>query len=542
MTGPTPPTPRYVTLRDYLRVLRRYWIMIAALAVIGACAGYVVATRQKPVYVATAEVNFQDPNQAVGLLGLGSNTADTPAQIASVSAETITGNAIMSRVRRELRSTSPVGSLASAISTETSQQSGLLGIVASGSTASFAARLANAVAAALVAQTNQQTRAKYATLAADVRRQISQLPRSASADGPYGPLAFYENELAKAQTLATYATSVQVTRLAQPPAAPNSPHRSRSALLGLALGLLLGVIVAFVRDSVDRRLRRPQDVDASFRLPLLGYVGKRSMGRVPYTSGSPRNDGRLDLEQFRILRRNVELLDHERPPRCILVTSAIPEEGKTTVASSLAFVMASAGKRTLLVDCDLRRPAIAQRLGLASAPGISEYLAGIASPEEILRTIEFTEPGTSEGAPGWSNGHSAGNGRASRNGQAAGNGHNAPSASQRLVCIPGGTPAPRAAELLGSTLFKQFLAEVIDTYDVVILDSSPLLSVADTLEIAPHVDAILICARESRTTHDQAVATRAALTRLPEKPAGVVVTGVKAPAEAGIYAYSYAYG
>lgn len=523
-TEPTSPAVRYLTLRDYARVLRRYWIMIAALAIIGAGAGVAVASRQKPVYEATAEVDFQDPNQDVGLTGLGSNTAESPAQIAAVNAQTVTTPAVIRQVKRHLRTSLSVGELAGAVSTQTSQQSGLLDIVATGSTPAFAASLANTVAATLVTQDNQQTRAQFARLASDVRARIAHLARSPAVDGPDGPLSFYENELARMQTLDTFATSVQLERRAQAPAAASSPGRSRGALLGLALGLLLGIVVAFIRDSTDRRLRGVQDVDASFRLPLLGHVGKRSLGGIAYTAGSSGTRHEPDMEQFRILRRNVEFLDRENPPRQILVTSAVPEEGKTTVAVSLAFAIAAAGKRTLLVDCDLRRSDLARRLGVSSSPGLGEYLAGMASPEEILRTVAFTEP-TADGsaAVGSNNGHAP-----------------APS-PQRLVYIPAGSPTSRSAELLGSSRFQEFLAEVGRTYDSVVLDSSPLLPVADTLEMAPHVDVIVLCARHSRTTREQAVAVRTALSRIPERPAGVVVTGVKPGAARELYAYSYGY-
>jgi Mrp family chromosome partitioning ATPase len=523
-TEPTSPAARYLTLRDYVHVLRRYWIMIVALAIIGAGAGLVFASRQKPVYQATAEVNFQDPNHAVGLIGLGSNTAETPAQIASVNAQTVTSPAVMTQVKRRLRTPMSVGSLAGAISAAASQQSGLLAITATGSSPAFATRLANAVAQTLVAQDNRQTRAQFAQLAADIRARIARLPHTPAVEGPNGPLSFYENELARMDTLGAFATSVQLEKLAQPPAAASSPTRTRSALLGLVLGLLLGVVFAFVRDSMDRRLRNPHDVDASYRLPLLGHVGKRSLGRIVYLARGPRDIRAPDLDQFRILRRNVEFLDQENPPRCILVTSAVPQEGKTTVASSLAFAMASAGKRTLLVDCDLRRSDLARRLGVSGSPGISEYLAGTASPEEILRTVEFTETSTDASAAPISS-----------------NGHAAVSTPEKLVCIPSGSPSYRATELLGSERFREFLAEVCESYDAVILDSSPLLPVADTLEMAPHVDVIVICARDSRTTREQAMAVRSALSRFPERPTGVVVTGVKPRSAEELYAYAHSY-
>jgi Mrp family chromosome partitioning ATPase/capsular polysaccharide biosynthesis protein len=508
-TDQASPTVRYMTLRDYLRVLRRYRIMIALLAVVGAAAGFAAVARQKPVYQASAQVDFQDPTQALSLVGFGSNSPQSPAQLASVNAATVTGRAVTGQVKRQLKSPLSVQALTNAISTQVDPQSGLLQISATGSSASAAAQLANTVAGVLVAQDNRHTRAQFAQVAAEIRRRISTLPRSAALDVQNGPLSFYENELARMDTLSAFATSAQLAKLAAPPVVASSPSRTRSVLLGLALGLLLGILAAFLRDSLDRRLRHPQDVESSFRLPLLGYVGKRSMGRTAYMSNGGGDKHKADLDLFRILRRNLELLDHHNPPRSILVTSAGPEEGKTTVASSLAFAIAAGGKRTLLIDCDLRRPALARRLGLEGSPGISEYLAGVAPAEAILRTVEFTEPPI----------------------LASSNGHTPAGVPRKLDFIPSGVSTSRAAELLGSSRFKELIERAGEAYDSVVIDSGPLLPVADTLEMLPHVDAIVICARESRTTRDQALAARAALGRFPERPTGVVVTGVKPRAE-----------
>jgi len=192
----------------------------------------------------------------------------------------------------------------------------------------------------------------------------------------------------------------------------------------------------------------------------------------------------------------------DSPPRSIVVTSATAEEGKTTVAGSLALAMSSAGKRTLLVDCDLRQPALAGRLGISPAPGMSEFLAGAATPQEIINPVGVGEISHRDGA-------SDGGG------------------SFPLVVIPAGTPNSHSAELLGSSRFREFLRQVLETYDVVVFDSSPLLTVADTLEMLPHADAVVVCARESKTTRGEAAGVKTALERFPEVSAGLVITGVK---------------
>lgn len=512
--------PRYLTLRDYLRVLRRYWAAVLLVTAIGGAAGFATVARHTPVYKATAEVSFPDPNQSLNLAGFGFGSTETPGQVAAVNAQAVTGHAVMSEVKRRLKTPVSVDALTGAITAAVDTNSAVLLISATGSTSDFAARLANTTAGALVDQDNRETRARLAAMAADLRRHLLSSGQPGGVATPGTPLSYYQNELVRIQTLGSFATSAQIVKLAQTPAAPSSSPRSQAVLLGLGLGLLLGIVVAFVRDSMDRRLRGPQEVDSSFQLPLLGHIGKRSLGHVAYSlNGSGRNRG-LELEQFRILRRNLELLDHDQALGSVLVTSAMPEEGKTTVATSLAFALASAGKRTLLVDCDLRRPAVARRLGISPSPGISEYLAGTADPEEILHTVPFTDP--VDTPKGSTNGHAP--------------------AGAKLVCIPSGATTSRATELLASSRFGEFLEQVAETYDAVVLDSGPLLPVADTLEMLPHVHAVVICARESRTTRSQAQAARAVLRRFPERPAGVVVTGVKSRgAEDELYVYSYGY-
>jgi len=176
--------------------------------------------------------------------------------------------------------------------------------------------------------------------------------------------------------------------------------------------------------------------------------------------------------------------------------------------------MADAGKRTLLVECDLRRPALATRFGINPTPGLTDYLSGNADPDEILQTLPVAT--------------------------AAGNGNGPPKPAQitsNLVCITAGTTVPRPAEMLASERFRAFLTQVSEAYDLVILDTAPLLPVADTLGILPNVSTLLICVRLAQTTRDQARATQSALDRLPEKRAvGLVLTDVREN-EDGYYGY-----
>ena len=520
---PTSRPPRYVTLRDYLRVLRRYSIPIILIAAVGAGAGLADAKRHTSVYQATSTVNFQDPSQALSLVGLQTSLVQTPTELAAENSETLTRPLIMALVQRNLRTHESMRSLANSVSGNVTT-AGLLQITASASDPNFAARIANSVAAVVVGQANRAARAAFATAAAGIRHQIVLLQR-----GPGRPtssastqLPVLENELARLETLVNFAQSAQLAQSAQPPTSPSSPKPLRSAIIGLILGLVLAILLAFLRDSLDRRLRTVHDIEESFELPILGHIRKRAMGKVVQKEALANKDFRVDVEAFRILRRNIEFLNLDSPPRSIVVTSAVPEEGKTTVAASLALAMASAGKRTLLVDCDLRRPDLASRLEIDRNPGLTDLLAGEKTFTEITRRLQLTEPpspnGNAPSQPG------------------------AGSDALALTVVPSGSPTGQAAELLGSRRFKQFMDQAVAAYDVVVIDSSPLLPVADTLEMLPTVDAIVLCAREAKTKREEAVAVRTALERFPHRPVGVVVTGIKPSRhEYEVYSYSYSY-
>ena len=180
------------------------------------------------------------------------------------------------------------------------------------------------------------------------------------------------------------------------------------------------------------------------------------------------------------------------------------------------------------MECDLRRPDFAERIGLAARPGLADHLAGRASAREILQEI-VVPWGATGGAP--------------PNGRPPASGAVAEGRSPVLLpCVTAGTTLPNAAELLNSDRFKIYLSRLTRTYDLVILDTAPLLPVVDTLEIVPLVDAVLLCVRASRTTREQAAAAKAALDRFPDRPIGLVTTGVRArDAGSQYYSYSYSY-
>src|SRR5947209_8615731 len=199
------------------------------------------------------------------------------------------------------------GRLAAAVSGLVTS-AGLLQIKASWSDPRFAMRLANSVAAVVVAQDNRMAQQSFGTAAADIRGQISQLRSSGSLSSGQ-ELIVLEDELVRLQSLSHFAQAAQLAQSARQPSSPSSPKKLPSAAIGLVLGLALAILLAFVRDGLDRRLRSAQDIESSFRFPVLGHVRKQALGKVIPTEALRSSDYRVDMEAFRIMRRNVEFLN-----------------------------------------------------------------------------------------------------------------------------------------------------------------------------------------------------------------------------------------
>jgi tyrosine-protein kinase len=502
------------TLADYVRVIRQRRLLIAIVAIVCTGAALGLSLVQKRTYDATASEVVKDPNQDLTVLGSALVSNQTPLQLASIHAPQVTRPAVVKAVKADLHSPLSLNALKQAVTVGIDPNSFLVTIDAQSRHATDAAAIANAFALQDVALSTQDARSGFAAQAVKLQQKLRKLTSAKDASTK----AVYIDQLSHLQSLSAVAAPFQISQQATVPSSPTSPKPVRNSVAALIFGLLLGIAVAYGREALDRRLRRTTDVEQQFSHPVVGHIRSTALGRAGANASSngagPMGD--LDAESFRILRHNVRYLTAGEGIRTLLVTSAMAQEGKSTVAACLAMASAEAGKRTLLIECDLRRPVLASRFGIAEKPGLTDYLTGQATPREIMQVIAP--------APASLNGSSK---------SAAGSelqGH-AP-----LVCITSGTPPPRPADLLASDRFESFVAEVSQVYESVIIDSAPILAVADTLEIIPKVSGLLLCVRLRHTTREQARAANAALDRLPERPVGVVLTDVK-DAEEDYYGY-----
>ena len=500
------------TLADYVGIISRRKWFIGAVALVCAAAALGVSLLAKPTYSATASLNVRDPNQDLTLLGTAFVSGQTPLQLATAHASQIERPAVLQAAGRELTPPLAAAAVKHAVAVQVDPNSDLVEITAQARHADRAAAIATAVARQDALLTTAQARASYAAAA----KKLSQRVRRLNSAQDAGTRAIYVEQLSRLQDLGSVATPVTINTSAAVPGSPSSPKPVRNTAAALVFGLLLGIALAFGRHRLDRRLRSLPDVEGELPYPIVGQIRASALGRTGTPPTAARNGTasleEVDAESFRILRQNVRYLATDDTSGTILVTSSVASEGKSTVAACLAMASAAAGQRTLLVECDLRRPVLATRFGLRESPGLTDYLTGHASPREIMQMVATAAEPT-----GMQNGNGA-------------------SLHEQLVCIVAGTLPPRPAELLGSQKFETFLSEVGSVYDVVVLDSPPLLAVADPLELIRHAGSVLMCVRLDQTTREQIHGAAAAMQRLPDRPTAVVLTSVTDRA-GGYYGY-----
>jgi Mrp family chromosome partitioning ATPase len=521
--------PRQSGVADYIAVLRRRGWIVALLIVVGAGAALAISLTQDKTYTAEAAIRTKNPSESLGLVGLNASNNDLPAQLAAQGAQTVTQKSVIVRAIGKLGLDSSFDAVKSDVSASQDVNSNLIHVSADAPTSQGAADLANAVADAAVAVTNGKARHQYAKLADQLHAQAQAIKV------PHGSLSHLSNQeqvdvadanqrrqvlveqAAKMQALSTVAQLAQVAQRATPPDSPSAPKPARNAVIGGGLGLLLGLGLIGLLESVDRRLRTPEEAEEAGGFPYLGLVPEDALGDVP--DSAPTHEHIVSMNAFQMMRTNVGFLNVDNPPKSLLVTSPLPQEGKTTVSIGIALAGAAAQQRTLLIEADLHRPVHAERLGLKVQPGLADYLSGSADLDAVVQSHGFADP--------------------AQTGEANGS---EPSAQPMLSCITAGTPTRWPTGLLGSDKFRQFIAELSDQYELVVIDSGPLLAVPEASEIVTMVDCVVFCLRLGHTTIDQARRGRQALERLPARPTALAITGIsRATGGYGDYAYTYAY-
>ncbi|WP_193046296.1 polysaccharide biosynthesis tyrosine autokinase [Mycolicibacterium baixiangningiae] len=281
--------------------------------------------------------------------------------------------------------------------------------------------------------------------------------------------------------------------------APVVPQTKRILAIGLALGVVVGIGLALLRDLLDNTVKDRKTVEEITGAGIVGTIPldkeRRKQPAIPFES-----DNSSIAEAFRKLRTNLQFLAVDNPPRVIVVTSSVPSEGKSTTAINIALALAEAEHSVVVVDGDMRRPTLHKYLDMVGPVGFSTVLSGGASLDDALQESRF---------PG-------------------------------LSVLTSGAIPPNPSELLGSLAAKKVLKELRTRFDYVIVDSTPLLAVTDAAILAAGADGVLIMARFGQTRRDQLTHAVGSLTDVGASVLGAVFT--MTPTRGGsAYSYSYSY-
>ena len=302
------------------------------------------------------------------------------------------------------------------------------------------------------------------------------------------------------------SSSIRVADPARPARRPVFPNLTLHLLLALLFSLLTGVGGAVLADLLDKTIRDPEQVARTLRTEVIGSLPLMKNRRGPGLARPGQTTGQMvppDTSGFhesvRTLRNSILLADFDRRYRSLLVTSAAPGEGKTTTAANLAAAHAEQGKRTLLIDGDLRRPSVHRNFNVPSVVGLSNVLLGELCWRDALIPAEGT----------------------------AG-----------LDILPAGPPSRKASDLVGRGL-AELLEEATAEYDLLILDAPPLLGFAEPLQMAASVDGVIVVARAGQTRRKAVASVLATLQRLRATVVGIVLNEVHKELSDSYYYYGY---
>lgn len=445
-------------LPDILSSLRRRWPLVLGGLALGATATCGQLFLAVPTYDATARlyvtVAASDNGSAADLVQ-GGNAAEQRVQS---YVDIITTPRVLQPAIESLDLTTSAQELSTRVRAASPKDTVLLNLTVRDTSADRAAETANAISES------------FTSLVAD------DLEQSSTPGGP-SPV------------------SVRTVQPALPPQEPATPQVAKSLLLGIGGGLAVGVLTALLRDLLDTRIRGRKEVESVSVRPVLGQIPKsKDLAHAPvYIQGDSRSPF---AEAFRSLRTNLRFVSHAGTGRVLVVTSANSSEGKTTTVLNLAAALMEGGSKVAVVDCDLRRPAVASRLDMPNEAGLTDVLIGRAELDDVIQ--------------GWGAGGSV---------------------------LPTGPVPPNPADLLASAGMTEVLQTLAEQNDYVLVDTPPLLPVTDAAVLAASVAGALVVTAAGKSHSNELRDALAVLDRADAHVLGIAIGMVKAPARR--YGYSY---
>jgi capsular polysaccharide biosynthesis protein/Mrp family chromosome partitioning ATPase len=476
-----------------LRVLREHWWVVVLCPIVTLVVALAYVEHKPKQYTAVSKLQFSTNSLPSQVAGVPGNQSVDPEGVKATNLQLVTTPPVATLVIKslKLRETTPA-ELLEEVSASNPQNDYIVDITVVDKSARRAASIANAFAQQYVVYSESQNVQQLVKGEQLITRKAEKLPPTDTADRA-NLLGLYQ-KLLLLQSVQT--GNAQVVSTAAVPGAPSSPKTKSTALIALVVGALLGIGIAFALNLIDRRVKSWEEFEEIYGFPALAAI--------PTLPLKPRSAKEVEqtLEPFRILHNSLSLLPHTHPIKTVLVTSAVSGEGKTSVALGLARAAAANSERkVILVEADLRRPSLEQRLGLSRSP--KGLIAALHSGEDPLRLL--CSP--------------------------------IPELERFFSLLPSG-PAPlNATSLMHPTRLAEIFETLAANADLVVIDSAPLLPVADTRVLIDgiDVDACLIVARAGVTERDQARRARLVFERRPLEAVGLVVNTLSEVANGNEY-------
>lgn len=522
-------------VRRYWDAVRRWLWLVAVATLVAAVGAWALSRTLTPIYRATATLLINQAQNNSGISNI--NDIMTSERLARTYGELMKKRPVIDQVIEDLQLRGSYEQVAAMVDVRPVRDTQLLTLTVDSADPQLAADIANTVARVFIARIAQEQLGQTSATKEVLQRQLIDLERQIKStsesmeqlrrsEPTSSRLSLMQSDLGQAQ--ATYAQllrsqqdmalaeakALNTVRLAQQavqPLAPFRPNVFRYVLIAAMGAFVLAIGVAFGIEYLDDAVKTPELVEQASGLHTLGAVTLAGQtGRSERGDQKEAGERLLVLgsanspvsESFRILRTNVEFAQVDKVCRTLLVTSPNPGEGKSTVALNLATVIAQGGRRVLIVDADLRRPTLHRTFGVENRDGLTSLLVRDAHPlEEVVR----------------------------------------PSPLPNLSLMTSGPIPPNPSELLGSARMSQLLERLLEQFDLVVLDTPPVLAVTDPIVLAARADGVVVVVDSRSTSTDALKRTSGALARASANVLGVVLNKLTARS-GGYYYYRSYYG
>jgi polysaccharide biosynthesis transport protein len=498
-------------LKRYGTILGHWAWLIVLGTVLGTGLAYTSSQLTTPVYAASTTLMINEAPSNGRTMDYTSILISQ--QLAQTYSVMMTKRAVMDEVSKTLGLDATPGGASVTLVKDTQ----LVVLQAENEDPELAAKLANEIPAEFARQNLAIQAARYADSKANLTKEIETLNQQISTKqdkidalgtertpAQNAEISRLQSELTQLRQRSTFllqsyenirldelqsTSNIVVVEKAQTPKTPVRPRTLQNTLLGAVMGLLLSMGLVFLIEYLDDRVRSPEQIDKVLKLPVVGLIARMATGSVK---------GRADLiavreprspivEAFRSLRTNIQFAGVDQPIRTLLVSSASPSEGKSTVAANLAVVMAQAGLKVALVDCDLRRPTMHMQFELPNRAGLTDVI--LRDPSQWNAVMQ-------------------------------------PTGVNNLTVVLSGSLPPNPSELLGSKRMQQFLANLHQACDMVIIDAPPLLPVTDALVLAPLTDGVVLVIDYGSTRIGEAAQSKTQIDQSGARLLGVVMNRI----------------